>query len=1514
MAEKSSTFLIQGMNKDMSNSSVSESMAYHIYNMRMNPIDSNTLGALVNEKGTKEITNAGNFQIPENMIVLGVQAVGNYIIIFGQVSQGHDFILKVEINDSAYIITPLLQDVDLNFSKEHPIETLSYCENTEVQKVYWVDGKNYLRYINIMDTDIDKDRIETVRSIIPDNPENYPIVNIEHHFSGGYFPAGTTQYLMTYFVKYGVETKPFYISPQLYNTSNGEACREDLNSSDSYTLTLTIKDTMHYDGIRVYSLIKTEGNSVPASALVKEIFFQDNQDQYVLTDTNMYKTNVDINSIYYLGSTKAVFNTFTQKDNTLFLGNYSIDNAVIDKNSSLYTAVTKSEINWEVSDTYYIDSGALKTYTTNLGQTASDTKTFMFREYYKFGVQGMQDTGEWSEVIPILEPSQCDVAPKTENIYEGKVYKNTIYHLPQCNIKVTPELLQLCEKYKYKKLRAVVLTPDQMERNVICQGIMATTVTNVLDSKTNSPTVQSSWFYRPMLNATSNKAIEDTYYYSCVVDVGSNTTLDKDGITQLVFRIMPLREEVFKSEKKWRDQTGSNYGDITSNYTEVKIEPGQFRKYNRDLYPEDKRTVAQKGKNNIYVLQFKKPKDWNKWYQIFADTQGSSGDGKTRITVEYTENGTERKSEINDVWILNQQVKSASSKFLPYYPGEHLSSNMLPSSEIQCISYAEAETINDGNYQQGVDFVISNTYGTIHSPDVEVDTDLFNIDFSDCNVVKIGEIPVNFSTTNVLLNATATTQLTWLKDNINVLSTFGKGSLAEKFENTFPMPNMGLWADNFQSLDTKRYSNDTMSQSGTIFTAYAWHRNGSMSNTSSIGNTNVNGKLETKCLYSMKFSTNTRYEDVLTIKPEIHLFNSEEVTAKVFSSGKLSEVYYGNVNKTLVPNTYYPIAVSSQTGLDEEGSYNAFPTPITHYLVGSDNFYSACSIDPVLMKYKSTPHLVVKASSSEDLKKVIIPKSQPAATNTQYGYLSLVNVERGRKPSFGGDSNTLAQYIPAGEEYIVANLTTESVITAHIGDTYLSRFDSLKTYPYSDMDQNQVIEVLSFYCQSRLNMDGRFDVNRGNTDNFSIVPSIWNRINYAYTQKDDLFTYRVQSKDWEAISSYPNSITWTTTKVPGNYTDAWLAMSGSSVLELDGNRGTLNALRNFNNNLFAFQDNAINHVLYNEQYQFSTEQGVPIEIGNSGKVQGKRIISDTVGCQNKWSIADTASGLYFIDGNSKGIYCLGGEGVKDISINGMKSWVNSLSYQALGKMWSPQNPEGFVTHYDPIMKELLFINRDYCLAYNEAGVFTSFYAYKNSPHFINHRGHNYWIKPKIWEHQNGEYNSFFGETDGFYVSIICNKPEQSSYYESKGFLTDKIFNNVEYRADSFDSSGTYLFEDSFDCIEASNEYQSGKECIYEKIEDTVANKTIVRRKDGRRSYLQKKFKIWRMRIPRDTREKRDRIRGTWAKITLSKGINKMPKITKRLGDEGVLEVTNGEEVLKYNNRFILYDITIIFSV
>ena len=101
------------------------------------------------------------------------------------------------------------------------------------------------------------------------------------------------------------------------------------------------------------------------------------------------------------------------------------------------------------------------------------------------------------------------------------------------------------------------------------------------------------------------------------------------------------------------------------------------------------------------------------------------------------------------------------------------------------------------------------------------------------------------------------------------------------------------------------------------------------------------------------------------------------------------------------------------------------------------------------------------------------------------------------------------------------------------GDTYYQRFECLKTYAFTPEDVNQVIDIASFLVESHLNIDGRYDRNRGQTSNLNMSPTNFNLYNPIYSQADNFFSYTILDDDYYRITTFPNQITWTKEKQPG---------------------------------------------------------------------------------------------------------------------------------------------------------------------------------------------------------------------------------------------------------------------------------------------------------------------------------------------------------------------------------------------
>lgn len=1545
----------------MSVSAFNSEYAYENKNVRVMPTDESTLFSLINERGNKKssIVDIGDYI---EGTPIGQALINNELVVFtcgdrsildtgtGKVAangakvEGADAVIEKAPMDRIYklwfdngnLTGELLFKGDLGFDYKHPIETISFYENADIRKVYWTDGINQPRVINIAAaSDViskwNTDSFNFVRTLKLNEK-----VTIERNIvAGGGFAPGVVQYAFTYFNKYGQESNIFYTSPLYYVSYNNRGASPEDKVSNSFNITIDDVDT-DFDYLRIYSIHRTSINATPTVRRVVDlapptdvIFYKVNDyttvskatditlylrggqrentlDKYepasqtgpnkrwtfdtskyqrilfsngntvilplnetltitmqgdivnlsvtgtpfvfrdlyrkriTYTDTGTSGDSIDPTELLFVGGEEVIFGTMAQKDNTLFLGDIETKRKILDSTIRSYfrgKGITFSTYNKSISSP---EPKGYYPYDNQLKMSSYQFKTFKYLEYYRFGIQAQHYTGKWSEPIWIND------VRNTVHI-DTKFYESNSIGLPVAEFTLNDStIINRLLDNGYIRVRPVVVYPTINDREAICQGILCPTVYNVSDRYGNSPFAQSSWFTRPNAPFDEYKA----FHY--------NQSLD-----------------------------GQWDGDW--------IELGQYL-----------------GNPSIY------------------SRAGIMSNNRTIVNSDSTQ---------YNIDIVN---KGAWAEFRHNAP---IPTNSNRNAEIQCIWNPPSKPcVEDSLDDAGVASWVSNNAEnyyvdqsilTFHSPDIEFDNEVRSVDTSGLKLRIVGMVPLSAFVSDIDIETS--TPVNNFYNSSELPAGFYKEPIG--VENDFTYQDMGIiYGDShfgwrglisgaFWFDEVTGYKKDTGNTNHytTGFVVYPWHRNGSLNNTKFATNGYRSAMLSKKRLSNMRFSYKSVYmnpnniwnayvsgNSTRTGISGVAIFDSNEVSLVRIpaqeNSGLTDINYYGNVDKLLTISRIgdkkggYPIMTTGVQSADTNahalfrGGYMQVDSRFTDQITGTD---------PVRIKYKSTPHAVLALNYSTsgaqrvlptikdgsygsswnvnyvggnyssgthvfwDKSKSINSVSQDVLTTNIFGPVSaLQSIQHGWlwlgelyndsvQNRFGGQTEEAFEnniWLPCGEPVSLVDINNEAKSDVTIrweeGDTYFQRYDHIKTYPFTLEDQNQVTDIVSFMCETRVNIDGRYDRNRGQTSNFSITPKNFNLMNDVYSQPNNFFNYRTINPNKLNLDNFHNSITWTKTKTAGELVDTWTNITLASTLDLDGDKGSVRALRRFNNNLIAFQDRGISQVLYNENMQISSTEGVPIEIANSGKVNGKRYITDKVGCTNKWSICETPNGIYFIDDITKGIFLFNGQ-LNNISDKfGFHSWINKASDNI--DIWNPIDFNGFVTYYDKVNGDVFFISKDECLAFSEPlGQFSSFYSYEKMPYFTNleDRGIAFNVEGtgklyKPWLHNEGDYNMFFGVYQPFYTTVIAN-PDMNK---------DKIFNNLEFRSDSWDSEDN-LLNTTFDTLTTWNEYQEG----------TLKLTNIFRRP----SDLKRKFRIWRANMPRAKTNGRDRMRNPWLYIKLS---------------------------------------------
>lgn len=1500
-------FKTKGMQRDLSASAFNPEYSYENKNVRVMPTDESTLLSLINEKGNKKSGIAG---VGDHIkgIPIGQALVNNELIIF---AAGDDDYRLADITpdifeapdifpcgvpitdltageDTANDITPNLSsvrditfidcpyrlniDVDsmlddriyklwfnngvltgkrlfrgnLGFNYKHPIETISFYENADIRKVYWTDGLNQPRVINIAAaSDVvskwNTDSFNFVRTL----SLNEEITIEKNIVANGSFAPGVIQYAFTYFNRYGQESNIFYTSPLYYISYNNRGASPEDKVSNSFNIEVDNVDR-RFDYIRIYSIHRTSINATPDVRRVVDLAPPVNTAKVTYTDNGTSGDSVDPTELLYIGGEEVVFGTMTQKDNTLFLGDIRTKRKTLDSTIRSYfkgKSITFSTNNKSISSP---EAKGYYPYSNQLKMNSYQFKTFKYLEYYRFGIQAQHYTGKWSEPIWIND------VRNTVHI-DTTFYNSGNIGLPVAKFTLNDRtIINRLLDNGYVRIRPVVVYPTVNDREAVCQGILCPTVYNISDRFGNSPFAQSSWFTRP--NAPFDEYKASHYNQNNAGAWGG----DWIGLGQFLGDPSAYsRAGIMSNNRTIVTLNGTQYNIDTVN----KGAWAEFR-HNRPIPGNSNRNAEIQciwnPPSGPYVNDTATDSDVASWVSVNAENYYID-----QSILTFHSPDIEFDNEVRSI-----DTSGLKLRIVGMVPLTAFASDIDIQTSTPVNNFYNSSELPAGFYKEPVGAENDFSYNG------------FKEHFGDSH----------FGWRGLISGAFWFDELTAYKKDTGNNRHLTTGFVVYPWHRNGSLNNTKYATNGYRSamLDKKKMSNMRYSYKSVYL------------NSGNIWNA-----------YESNSSTRTGISGVA-------VFDSNEVSLVRLpaqeNSGLTDINYYGNVDKLLTISRIgnkkdgYPIMTTGVQSADTDAhtlfssSYMQVDSRFTDQITGTD---------PVRIKYKSTPHAVLalnytksgaqrilpnikdgeynntwtvnaqdsgapsgqhmywdKSGSTKSVSQDTITTGVPrgpisALLSIQHGWLWLGELYNDNVQNrFGGQTEEAFEnntWLPCGDpiSLVDTNNGVKSSITVkwEEGDTYFQRYDHIKTYPFTLEDQNAVTDIVSFMCETRVNIDGRYDRNRGQTSNFSITPENFNLMNDVYSQPNNFFNYRTINPNKLNLNNFHNSITWTKTKTAGELVDTWTDITLASTLDLDGDKGTVRALRRFNNNIFAFQDRGISQILYNENMQISSTDGVPIEIANSGKVNGKRYISDRIGCTDKWSMCETSNGIYFIDDITKGIFLFNGQ-LDNLSDRlGFHSWINRASDSI--DIWNPVDFDGFVTYYDKVNGDVFFISKDECLAFSEPlGQFSSFYSYEKMPYFTNleDRGIAFNVEGKgtlyrPWLHNEGDYNMFFGVYQPFYTTVIAN-PDMPA---------DKIFNNLEFRSDSWDKSDN-LLNTTFDTLTVWNEYQQGTSTL---------NNIL-----GRPSDLKKKFRIWRADIPRasaigSTKKGRDRMRNPWLYIKLS---------------------------------------------
>lgn len=1138
---------------------------------------------------------------------------------------------------------------------------------------------------------------------------------------------------------------------------------------------------------------------------------------------------IDPTELLYLGGNTICPNTFEQKDGTLFIGNYTINNNDISEETAIKIRNllgNKLGFKYRATSISYKGKNDYYNYEGQLGE--SDVAGFKYMEWYGVAIQFQNKNGRFSS--PIYLGSTRNYFPPS--IVDYNLSEEVGVNRGELNLDIDiTELVKIIDTNIWVKARLLIVNPTNSLKTVLCQGIISSTVFNYRDRYNNAPFTMSSWRMNSLgkhlnslfANSISWGEIQNIEFSKSPIIIGeSSTTKINIGCTISLgyYRTIVISED----NRVLYDKTSP---------TTIKAKEN-LKKWNSNI--DITKISDDSWKNNATILQEIKINDVdtivNDFGECFAYDESLVTFNSPDIENQY--NNINKNAKLRIIGILKSNP--LFSNYL--IQGSDLndpSKGNVPTKNIKNFTSAllwrdmDSSWDNLGDYDANKDWLFA-TY--LWHRETSYSDNGIEKKNSDGNSRKVWSKPVK-----KIISNTRECTTSYLRDSLSYIDDIEEINKFNYYE--LPIDDIKVITTNNDAIYKL---NSNMGNSYTETLSYT-------SDTNKLFPTNNEYPIYGQQYYAYNEDSISDYITYNTIIVDGKAVTSKDPVRIKYRETPHAIISFGSKNNSTVKLPR--MSINHKSEIDRVGEdavtrrlfwntkNNSYTKDFiwTKYINEYTNYMNPTDIGNNYFFYNANPSI------------------------NDYYYLADLCVQDPDTSPYelsNGNKDIISQYsfIPAGE---AINLTGETIsLRGNHGDTYYQRWDCLKTFPYSTDDKNQYIDITSFFVESRINLDGRYDKQRGLKYNLGVLNTNFNLINKSYTQRNNFFNYR-QIED-EGVNNFPNQITISKTKVLGEDVDSWTNITLASVFDLDGDKGKLNAIRKINNDLYCFQDSGVSRLLYNSRVQVNTSDGVPIEIANSAKLQDKQYLSDSIGCQNKWAIKSTPQGIYFVDTYNGELYRINDKGITPISQNKFKNYFTKLRPNVWSpSLWNYNNAEDFVDsiklEYDSTTSDLYIINKDTALAYNELlGEFTSFYDYGSVLYWINLEDKSLQIyNDEMYEAYKGDYGTFKGKR---------NSPAVIEFIANGDFDSDKVFETIELTTNDIAKINNWKADCyPFDTLEVSNEYQRGK---------NEASSTNVK----------KKFRTWRWQIPRNNKKNedgiitnRDRIRNMWAKIRLSKNYN-----------------------------------------
>lgn len=1414
MQIKRAVFTPIGVNQDLADSKFNPQYLYDAHNIRFTSSDDNTLFIIRNEQGNRTLvlTEDSTTMIGE---VVGYCVCDRDLIIFttGDTEDGGNIYRLQEVNDKQHRLSAIWSGAGLNLDKFHPIDAIYSYETKDIRKVYFVDGKNTAKFFNIENPPTSINGFEFSPIIGGDET-----ISVEKLDGGGQFTAGTLQYAFSYYTINGAETSLVDITPLQYPSFKDRAGKEGEIVDSSFKITINNLNSSEYDYVRLYTIERSSVDTEPKS---RRIDIPITGDTITIVDNGIIGYENSIDRLLFTGGDSLIIGTIAAKDGVLFGADITINNKSLKDIS--HTALP---VNWVYGPDALLEQDTSKGTVYNYKPFLSKSKHYKYKQLYRFGYQVQYSNGKWSEVKYIGRDTECQLQLNSfkevrDNYSDSSPYY--MYYNPvHARITIPTSLVAQLNKTDAIKIRPVMVPVTISDKDTIAQGILTNTIFNLEDRRNGQVSAVTDYITRlgniGGIDVVGGDSFLSTYEGVSVRDAKPISNHFKTIPT------LPTNEDI--------DELNIPF--------DVSISDDTAYRYNK--------TTSQAFPNSLMYRMFSTELGIN------VQSTTLSLDNKTNVWKIARKNAV-HKLNLNDNWVIDENIVNIWSPDIQYntdidrMPADsiRLRGLVLSRNKSNSLQYIDTKEVGGpANYTyrdkkvDRLDYSALTTLGSIMSVS---DTTTPPADMGSMVLFPLwtrqkAVIGQRYNFTNITVKQKKTSRLLYMSKFVSFRQ--GRSGI------TIPVDN--YFVNRTEATET---SIPTLPINSSVISSgvYSGGLDKVLVSYEGIDSTNV--KVD-KQLF-IRYKATNHGVAILGTNPAYNLFYAAPV---VTQGGGFERQYADSVLD------YGSGMEAKYTQSDVAFNTSVFAIdPVTEYQVKKDGLHYLWLVD-------LTRNIATDIGSS------------------QFGGSTYQNVEiEGQQSTIRSlvatESALLSNsWVPCGKSVRLPKDNSQVILECTEGDTFIQRYDCLRIEPINKIDDEgtassdstnnyqSYTEVVSFPCETQINLDGRWDRNRYTEYVENMSSTNYGLLNMAYSQNNNFFKYKIL--DYKILNQdiFRTSFTWSAQKFSGESVDTWTALSMATVNDASGTYGPIRKLVTYNNELFGFQDRGIFNILFNNRVQVATSDNVPIEISNNYKVQGVRYLSNNRGTLGKLSVGISQRGIYFIDNYNKTITRFTLEGFNDISSSkGMRTW--SYNNIVSKESTSYTDSDNFNIYIDSINNDIYFVSKTTCLCYNEViDAFTGTYSYANTPFIVSIAGKVLsapnGISPKLYEQFTGKYNEFFGNREDSYVTYKVN-PEP---------LSNKIFNNAAFICDCYNipESMNRITEEReqriveqnvpinnriIESIPNINQY-GGPELIYapNRCFNKLSVWTEYQSGEAELKYmktpsnLKKKFRLWRAFIPR----------------------------------------------------------------